>query len=131
MTTTPRIWTVEIMVRIASTATPLAPSLSPRPTQRAAARAAASVTRTSSRARLRSGESGAGSRLSVMGPSLTVGGCRTLCRRVAAAGRLLDREPHLAAGREPELGDRLGRDVGEQVVLSRDQQAYGVTVRSE
>src|SRR4051794_16051317 len=66
MTTTPRIWTVAIICRIASTATPSAPSLSPRPTQRAAASAAASVTRTSSSARLRSGESGAASRLSVM-----------------------------------------------------------------
>ena len=55
MTTTPFIDTVEIIVRIASTAAPSAPILSPRPTQRPAARAAASVTRTSSRARLRSG----------------------------------------------------------------------------
>ena len=38
---------------------PSAPYLSPRPTQRPAAIAAASVTRTSSRARLRSGDSGA------------------------------------------------------------------------
>src|SRR6187399_656928 len=39
---------------MASTAAPSPPSLSPRPTQRPAAIAAASVTRTSSRARLRS-----------------------------------------------------------------------------
>src|ERR1700761_2232609 len=43
--------------RIASTAAPSPPSLSPRPTQRPAAMAPASVTRTSSRARLRSGAS--------------------------------------------------------------------------
>src|SRR6478609_372181 len=57
--TTPRMPTVEISTRIALTATPSAPFLSPRPTQRPAAMAAASVTRTSSRARLRSGEEGA------------------------------------------------------------------------
>ena len=45
----------DIMCRIASTAAWSAAFLSPRPTQRAAASAAASVTRTSSRARLRSG----------------------------------------------------------------------------
>ena len=43
--------------RIASTAAPSPPSLSPLPTQRPAAMAPASVTRTSSRARLRSGAS--------------------------------------------------------------------------
>src|SRR6476469_996275 len=43
--------------RMASTAAPSPPSLSPRPTQRPAAIAPASVTRTSSRARLRSGAS--------------------------------------------------------------------------
>ena len=42
-------------MRIASTAAPSAPFLSPRPTQREAASAADSVTRTSSSARLRSG----------------------------------------------------------------------------
>src|SRR5829696_5107028 len=57
MTTTPRMETVPIRVRIASTAAPSPPFLSPRPTQRPAAIAAASVTRTSSRARLRSGAS--------------------------------------------------------------------------
>ena len=51
---------VEIITRIALTATASAPFLSPRPTQRAAAIAAASVTRTSSRARLRSGDWGRG-----------------------------------------------------------------------
>src|SRR6266571_4404727 len=55
MTTTPSIETVSSMTRIASTAARSAPSLSPRPTQRPAASAAASVTRTSSRARFRSG----------------------------------------------------------------------------
>ncbi len=58
MTTMPFIDTVETRVRMAFTAAPSAPILSPRPTQRPAAMAAASVTRTSSRARLRSGASG-------------------------------------------------------------------------
>ncbi len=57
MTTTPFIDTVWTRVRMARTAAPSAPFLSPRPTQRPAAIAAASVTRTSSRARLRSGAS--------------------------------------------------------------------------
>src|SRR3954464_13642703 len=66
MTTVPFIPMVEIITRIALTATPSAPFLSPRPTQRPAAIAAASVTRTSSRARLRSGEEGATDRESGM-----------------------------------------------------------------
>src|SRR5271165_1339034 len=57
MTTTPRIDTELTSWRIASTAAPSPPSLSPRPTQRPAAIAPASVTRTSSRARFRSGAS--------------------------------------------------------------------------
>ena len=55
MTTIPSIGTLESTVRMASTAAPSAPSLSPRPIQRLAAMAAASVTRTRSMARLRSG----------------------------------------------------------------------------
>src|SRR5690349_18689094 len=55
MTTTPFIDTVETSCRMALTAAASAPFLSPRPTHRPAAMAAASVTRTSSRARLRSG----------------------------------------------------------------------------
>src|SRR4051794_26070444 len=55
MTPTPVMLTVPIRARMASTAAPSPPFLSPRPTQRPAAIAAASVTRTSSRARLRSG----------------------------------------------------------------------------
>src|SRR3954453_22308186 len=55
MTTTPFIDTVETSWRMALTAAPSAPFLSPRPTHRPAAIAAASVTRTSSSARLRSG----------------------------------------------------------------------------
>ena len=55
ITTMPFIDTVLISVRIACTAAPSAPFLSPRPTQRAAAIAPASVTRASSSARLRSG----------------------------------------------------------------------------
>src|SRR5829696_8021695 len=57
MTTTPFMLTVPMSARIASTAAPSPPFLSPRPTQRPAAMAAASVTRTSSMARLRSGAS--------------------------------------------------------------------------
>ena len=57
MTTTPFMLTVWMSWRIALTAAPSAPFLSPRPTQRPAAIAAASVTRTSSSARLRSGAS--------------------------------------------------------------------------
>src|SRR6476619_5482822 len=59
MTTTPFIDTVETSWRIALTAAASAPFLSPRPTHRPAPIAAASVTRTSSRARLRSGCSAA------------------------------------------------------------------------
>src|SRR5690242_18377588 len=55
MTTTPSIWTVSSIARIASTAAWSAASLSPRPTQRPAPSAPASVTRQSSSARLRSG----------------------------------------------------------------------------
>src|SRR4051812_1913454 len=132
ITTTPRIWTVAIICRIASTATPSAPSLSPRPTQRAAASAAASVTRTSSSARLRSGESGAVSRL----PGVTV---MARAYRSGAAGlgvvavhsRLLDREPDLPPGCQPELGDRCRRDVRQQLVLPGDQDTYGVAVRHD
>src|SRR5262245_28540286 len=58
MTTTPRMGSELISRRIASTAAPSPPSLSPRPTQRPAAIAAASVTRTRSRARLRSSSCG-------------------------------------------------------------------------
>ena len=52
---TPAISTVLIILRIASTAALSAKSFCPRPTQGAAARAAVSVTRISSRAKLRSG----------------------------------------------------------------------------
>src|SRR5690349_19024034 len=55
MTTMPSMWTVSSTARIASTAAWSAAILSPRPIQAALASAAASVTRTSSRARLRSG----------------------------------------------------------------------------
>src|SRR3954470_13680594 len=55
MTTTPFMLTVPISARIASTAAPSPPFLSPRPTQRPAATPAPPGTRTSSRARLRSG----------------------------------------------------------------------------
>src|ERR671910_238134 len=55
ITTMPSMGTLSSTMRMASTAAPSAPFLSPRPIQRDAARAAASVTRTSSMARLRSG----------------------------------------------------------------------------
>ena len=55
MTTIPSIGTEDSTIRMASTAAPSAPSLSPRPIQRLAAMAAASVVRTRSMARLRSG----------------------------------------------------------------------------
>src|ERR1035441_9177013 len=55
ITTTPSIAMEESTMRMAFTAAPSAPSLSPRPIHREAARAAASVTRTSSMAKLRSG----------------------------------------------------------------------------
>src|SRR5688572_6440159 len=60
MTTSPSMFTVDSTMRMASTAAPSAPSLSPRPTKRDAASAAASVVRTSSMARLRSGACGFG-----------------------------------------------------------------------
>src|SRR3982074_452155 len=53
MTTTPSIGIIPRARRMASTAAPSAVFLSPRPIQRALASAPASVTRTSSRARLR------------------------------------------------------------------------------
>ena len=55
MTTMPSMGTLPSVMRMASTAAPSAPSLSPRPIHRDAAMAAASVTRTMSSARLRSG----------------------------------------------------------------------------
>ena len=61
ITTTPCIDTELMSVRIACTAAPSAPFLSPRPTHRADAIAAASVTRASSRARFRLGACSAGS----------------------------------------------------------------------
>ena len=60
ITTTPFIDTVLISSRIAWTAAPSAPFLSPRPTHRAAAIAPASVTLASSSARFRSGACRAG-----------------------------------------------------------------------
>ena len=58
MITIPSMVTELSTCRMASTAAPSAPSLSPRPIQREAASAAASVTLTNSRARLRSGAIG-------------------------------------------------------------------------
>ena len=68
ITTTPSMAMVDSTMRMAVTAALSAPSLSPLPMNRDAASAAASVTRTSSRARLRSGASGA----ALTGPSRTL-----------------------------------------------------------
>src|SRR5439155_24543875 len=81
ITTTPRIETELTSSRMASTAAPSPPSLSPRPTQRPAAMAPASVTRTSSRARLRSGAS---PREGLMGPILPLAGRRLAAGILAA-----------------------------------------------
>ena len=75
-----------------STAAWSAAILSPRPTQRAACSAAASVTRTSSRARLRSGVAvpaigSAGAALVVTGRRAACGGARTALARIGAARR--------------------------------------------
>ena len=74
ITTTPRIETVWMSWRMASTAAPSPPFLSPRPTQRPAAIAAASVTRTSSIARLRSGASRRRSAAVVPFPDVVISG---------------------------------------------------------
>src|SRR5262245_23698925 len=72
ITTTPHMGTELISWRIASTAAPSPPSLSPRPTQRPAAIAAASVTRTSSIARFRSSSSAR--RVGAVDSGIDVGG---------------------------------------------------------
>src|SRR5262245_6874496 len=85
MMTTPSIWTLDRLSRIASTAAASAPSLLPRPTQRAAASAADSVTRTSSIARFRSGRCGPG-----LGMRSTVVAARP-ARYSMGSGRLVAR----------------------------------------
>ena len=116
---------MEIITRIALTATPSAPFLSPRPTQRPAAMAAASVTRTSSRARLRSGDCGATDRLSgsVMARTLSVPDFRSgaIDRHF---GRL-DAEDHAEARDQVELGGREGGDVGREARRRRRAPAPG------
>src|SRR5829696_289074 len=121
MTTVPCISTLAIITRIALTATPSASFLSPRPTQRPAAMAADSVTRTSSRARLRSGFG------ALMAHTLSAG----TRRLVAAHGRRLGREPHLEPGRQVELVGGRRREVGQQVGGGVHQHAYGVAVRRQ
>src|SRR6478609_4908187 len=105
MTTVPFMPIEEIITRIALTATPSAPFLSPRPTQRPAAIAAASVTRTSSRARLRSGDVGATPSGSLGLLSVVMTACYPSgrSRRPGLDCRLLDREPDLAPRGEAEL----------------------------
>ncbi|CAB4916436.1 unannotated protein [freshwater metagenome] len=85
---------------MAFTAAPSAPFLSPRPTQRAAAMAAASVTRISSRARLRSGTSLVLGVVIVLPPAQSLG--------LQADTRLLYPEvfwSHSAAPRHPSDGN--------------------------
>src|SRR5260370_18531348 len=83
ITTTPFIDTVLISGRIAVTAAPSAPFLSPRPTQRPAESAAASVTLASSSARLRSGA--LGSVPGVIGRLSSAIGCTSGVVAVAAS----------------------------------------------
>src|SRR4051794_33562060 len=114
MTTTPRMLTVPMSARIASTAAPSPPFLSPRPTHRPAAMAAASVTRTSSRARLRSGagRSGENPGAAREGPSGTGSDTGppgwTTCGGVSPGDRPLAAGP----GRQ-EAARTLGGGVGE------------------
>ena len=102
MTTMPSIDTVLSTRRMASTAAPSAAFLSPRPIHRPAASAAASVTRTSSMARLRSGDLGLGY------PSrLLSGGCYPGDRtrpRSRSAERLETRWTNAAAPRARPSG---------------------------
>src|SRR3954464_13120597 len=126
MTTTPFIDTVETSWRIALTAAPSAPFLSPRPTHRPAAIAAASVTRTSSSARLRSGcspptRSEPGTLESGMSTSYPRP-CAEPCEPIVATagseqnhgdlGRL-DARPHLVALGQGQVGHGLRRDLGD------------------
>src|SRR5437870_11852450 len=93
ITTTPSIWTLSRIRRMASTAAPSADSFSPLPIQREAARAAASVTRTSSRARLRSGAEGVrvasliGSSFQAVQHALGGGAVEQDCVHVREAGK--------------------------------------------
>src|SRR3954449_10993809 len=97
---------------MALTAAPSAPFLSPRPTHRPAAMAAASVTRTSSSARLRSGRSpptrsDPGTLESDMWAIVATFGLQQDDRDL---GRLHARpDPVVLA--QPQVGDRLGRDL--------------------
>src|SRR4051794_1344517 len=100
-TTPPRIETLPMSWRIASTAAPSPPFLSPRPTQRPAAIAAASVTRTSSMARLRSGASRRRSGLGpVIGPPWL--GCTA---RIAEVGGAADPGPVTRGGGGGSVSD--------------------------
>src|SRR3954452_11475152 len=116
MTTTPRMLTVPMSARMASTAAPSPPFLSPRPTHRPAAMAAASVTRTSSRARLRSGagRSGENPRAAREGPSGTGSDTGppgwTTCGGVSPGDRPLPAGPGRTG---PEAARTLGGGVGE------------------
>src|SRR4029453_9851562 len=95
MTTTPSIETVSSKSRIASTAAPSAPSLSPRPIQRAHASAAYSVVLTNSMARLRSGLG-----LASMGWEPNLDDARRL-----AVGRV-ERLAQVARREQPERGEQ-------------------------
>src|SRR4029453_16952319 len=126
MTTVPFMPIVEIITRIALTATASAPFLSPRPTQRPAAMAAASVTRTSSRARVRSGRGeGGGALLSVMG-----GAYRSWRpTRVGLDGGLLHRQPDVPPGSQAQLHGRRRGHIRDQLGLPADQETHRVPVR--
>src|SRR5687767_14993072 len=100
---------LEIITRMALTATPSASFLSPRPTQRPAAMAG-----------LRSGCCLVG----LMWRMLSVVGGGP----IPVHGRGLDREPDLAAWGQLELGRGLRSHVGQQRRLRADQEAYGVPV---
>ena len=96
ITTTPRMDTELISDRIALTAAPSAPFLSPRPTQRAAAIEPASVTRASSRARFLFGACWLGS--GVPGTALEVSVCSVMLGFLPRIGRISRGEPR--PGRE-------------------------------
>src|SRR4051794_5813212 len=124
ITTTPRIDTVPMSARMASTAAPSPPFLSPRPTHRPAAIAAASVTRTSSRARLRSG---AGRPARKPRPVVLGGyGLSGPGSRTGPPGRRTPSFPPFASsGRGPGRGH--GREVGRRACDPRCMTGTGPT----
>src|SRR3954469_1600749 len=112
--------TVPMRARMASTAAPSPPFLSPRPTQRPAAIAAASVTRTSSRARLRAG-AGRSARKPAPGlegresgsdtgpPGSTTGSWDPMCMPTGRTDQHQHPSAEDDAGTAPSAPDRRGR----------------------